>query len=442
MTNKLYLISFLGALMWGCNKPSDLTSFLDESAFEIDHTEPDFNIRTEQSDSMLTFDDSTFTSSYFLGRCNDPYFGVSEANLNIQFGINQEPDFSGAKLDSLVLTIAYDTVNQQYGPLDAPLDLEIFEITQDLDRSENYFSSSDILVELAAASEITGLVPNYKDTVHVIEPVNNMPDSVAYLPHMRLPLSEALGEKLLSFDQTDFVSLEVFLQKFKGLSIRPKASCEGMTFLEVSTGLTRLNLYYTKGDSSLLMQFPLLNSNLAFNTYQHDFSGTVVQQALEDDQLSDSILYVQSMQGPNVGIEFTDLTALQDKVINYAELTLYLLVPDASDTVDYAPIPQMRLDEENLDGTLSPIAELIKYGGNMIETFFMGDFDYLDDDEQVKGYKFNITEQLQNIISGDATNKIVLSNFYKGTEPYRSILYGKSSGERSASIKVTFSATK
>jgi len=72
-------------------------------------------------------------------------------------------------------------------------------------------------------------------------------------------------------------------------------------------------------------------------------------------------------------------------------------------------------------------------------TDFFGGNLQLDEDSEIYSYKFNITRHLQKILDGTSGNKMIVSNIFKGAQPNRSILYGKSSHALSARIKVTYS---
>jgi len=446
MSKKLFNLSlkaFVILVLFSCNKGSDLTSILDgPDPISIGYEEVSFKAETYPGDSSLTFNDSAFIPSYFVGNLNDPYFGQAQASLNFQLGIFSEPDFTGARLDSIVLSLEYDTTRMRYGaPANAPISFEVYEVTSDLSTDANYYSSSVVEVNSEPIGAVEGLIPNFADTVRVVEPQSIRIDTVSYVPHIRIKLNR-IGRDLIQLTQEDFASVSIFQEKFKGLSIRPTPSCEGALFFKMFSGLSRLNLYYTTaGDTARLMQLPVLESRCAvFGTYEHDFSGSEVGQQLADENTNDSILYIQSMQGPDILITMGDLGTLDESTVNYAELELNLLLVTEEDSILNPPIDQMIVQELQDDGKKVDIEDALLAGGNQLPTLFGGDLEY-DDETEITSYSFNITRHFQKILRDEASNKLIVTNIFKGAEPNRSILYGKSSHSLSAKIKVTHSDT-
>lgn len=442
MAKKLFYVSLHALvilIIWSCNKATDLTAILDgPDPLDIRSDDIAFKTRTIPGDSIITYNDSALIPSHFTGSVDDPVFGISDAFLSFQLGIFTEPDLTGASLDSVVLSLEYDTTRKQYGALNAPVSFEVFELTGDLSTSSNYYSSSTVEYNPEPIGEVEGLIPNFKDTLFIPEPQSIRIDTVAYRPHLRIPLRR-IGQDLIQFTEQDFASVEIFIKKFKGLTLRPSSSCEGMVFFRMLSGLSRINLYYTRNDTSRLIQFPVLEGRtVLFNTYQHQITGTPVEAAYNNPAENDSILYLQSMQGPDLLIEISDLSALQNSMINFAQLELNLAIPTEADTAIYKPITQMIIQELKENGSREDIIDLRLAGGNQLTDFFGGNLQ-LDEDSEIYSYKFNITRHLQKILDGTSGNKMIVSNIFKGAQPNRSILYGKSSHALSARIKVTYS---
>jgi hypothetical protein len=428
-------------LVLSCNKASDLTSILDgPDPVSILYDEIPFKTKSILGDSSLTYNDSSFTPSYFLGLMDDPFFGKSRASLNFQVAIFTEPDLAGATLDSVVLSLEYDTTLMRYGALtNAPFSFEVFEMTSDIATDQNYYSSSEVEVDPNPIGRVDGIVPNFKDTLFIPEPQSLRLDTVAYIPHLRVRL-DRIGDDLIQFTPDDFASVEIFQRKFKGLSLRPTSSTsDGMVFFEMFSGLTRLNLYYTLRDTARLMQMPVIDGRCAlFNSYSHDITGTDLESRITSSADNDSIVYIQSMQGPDLLITFDDLSILGNTTINFAELVLNLFVPSDQDTSLYPAIDQLIVQELEDNGTHSDVIDLAVAGGNQLTTFFGGDL-RIDEDTDVASYHFNITRHFQKILDGEASNKIIVTNLFKGAQPNRSILFGKSNNALSAKIKITHS---
>jgi len=435
--SQLSLAVLFIALLWSCNEASDISSFLDEAGqIGVIHTEIPINTTLIPGDSSQTYNDTAVAVSYFMGRLKDDYFGTTEASLHFQLAVQAEPNFAGAVLDSAVLTMVYDTSAKQYGLPGTEINAEVFQIDEDLERTTNYYTSYDVKNKPDAIGSVSGLIPNFKDSVEVPEPNGTIIDTFEYGPHLRIRV-DALGNELLTLSQSDFASVNIFQDKIKGLSIRPTSNSESMVFFEMFTGLTRLNLYYTQGDTAKVLRFPVLSaSSVVFDTYQHDQSGSTVEQLLESDSENDSILFVQSMQGPDLVVEITNLDSLKDRVVSIAELLIYQKVPMADDTTSYPPIQQFAVSEILADGSRKRVIDLAENTGTNIPTYFGGDYQK-DGTNGMGVYSFRITRHLQSILEGESTNKMVISNFFKGSEPNRSILYGGGNHTFSAKLKVT-----
>ena len=442
MIRKLFYLSFAVTLVsWlACNKASDISAIIEENKeIYVAATQLPFNTTVVPVDSVLTYSTNIFTTTFFSGALDDPYFGKSKASLNFQVGINEEPDFTDAILDSVILTIAYDTVRSIYGPSTSPLAFEIYEITRDLDLDSTYYSNAPIDVEAEPIGFIDGLYPRTKSDVTVVEPDNETGrDTVLIRPHVRIPLTEAFGQKLLNLTPDDFASNAIFREKVQGIRVQPVSDDGGMVYFIIYNTYSRVSLYYTQNDTAKLMNFPVRNDNLAFNTFENEADGYPVGNLYNDESSADSLLFVQCMQGPDVRIELTDLSALEGRTVNHAEITFNMTYISGDDTASYQPIDQFILYEEGSQGQrlLVQDAALAIDAGSI--TLFGGS-PTINSDNSVS-YTMLITEQVRDILSGDATNVMTLSALSKGSAPHRSTLFGASSQSVSAAkISVTFS---
>ncbi len=425
-------------LLNACNKISDLD--LDPDPIDVHFQEVPFVAKTITGDTSLTYDDSLFIPEYFAGAVNDPFFGTAEASLNFQIGINSEPNLAGAMLDSVVLSMAFDSIPGRYGPEDANLSFEVYEITEDLSKNVNYYSSHRVTTTGQVLGSVDNVVPVFDDTIYILEPVRDILDTVPYDAHLRIPLDQ-IGTKLLALEQGDFASLDRFVAKFKGLRLQPSASCEGMLYFGMTRSLTRLNLYYTQNDTAKLLQLPLIfGESVVFNTYKHEVEGSVAEAARLDPSPNDSLLYCQSMEGTEVLIEVGDLSTLDQRTINFAELVLTMAVPIEDDTSAFSRIQRFRLQEVNDNNNRQDIVDIMNYGGTDVPLFFGGVAE-IDEDTKTPIYHFNITEQLRLMVAGEASKKMVLSSFFRGSEPNRIIFFGSSNSPFAAKIKVTHTST-
>ena len=443
MIRKLFLLSFVATIFswFACNKASEISAFIEENnEILVAATELPINTTVVPPDSVLTYSSSFFTTTFFSGALNDPYFGKSKAILNFQIGASSEPDLTDAILDSAILTIAYDTVRQIYGPSTNALAFDVFEITQDLDLDSTYFSNAKIAVDPVKIGSIDGLFPATNAMVNVVEPNNRTGfDTVQLRPHVRIPLTAEFGNKLLSLTPDDFISNDKFREKIQGIRLSPVSDDGGMVYFIIYNSISRVSLYYTQNDTAKLLNLPVRNDNVAFNTYEHQVDGYPVGDLYTDMSVADSILFIQSMQGPDIGIEVSDLSPIEGATVNRAEITFKMTYISGDDTASYRPIDQFVLYEVGPEGQrlLVEDAALALDAGSI--RLFGGNPIFDESDNSIR-YTMLLTDQIRDMLSGEATKKMTLSPLSKGTAPFRSTLFGSSHTSLSApKLTVTFS---
>jgi hypothetical protein len=198
-------------------------------------------------------------------------------------------------------------------------------------------------------------------------------------------------------------------------------------------GLTRLNLYYTQRDTARLLTMPVLSTNVAVSTYNHDFAGSQVGQALDEEEENDSILFVQSMGGPSVKIELADLQPLENSVINNAQLIFNLAYLAEDDTATFSPIEQCILENADRE-VVDDIGQLLY--SNDLDDFFGGDL--VLNQDGTTSYIFNVTKQVQSMVQGNQDPVMYLTNQFKGALANRTVLYGTTHPSLGAKLYITF----
>ncbi len=449
MTKKLSSLSLLGLVLtlWACNKASDLGAFLEEdNEIGVFYDSVPLNTTTIEDESTVTWSlGRVFIPTNSVGRLDDPYLGESRANLNFQIGIASEPDFTDAMLDSVVLTLAYDTSRFSYGPPDENWGIEVYQLESDLYADSTYYANSSF-----EEGSLIGYEDNIRvsldDTITVVEPRDAALDTIRYLPHLRVKLDEGqglFGQTLLDLDVSDFASNEIFRQKIKGLIVKPTGTSGKMVYFNMYAGLSRINLYYTQRDTAKLVILPVLSNsittNVAVNTYEHDYTGSAVAEVLDDPSPSDSLLFVQSMGGPSVQIDFPDLSLVENSTINHATLVFNLAYLAGDDTLGFPPIEHLVLEEVTPEGDRFHVADI----GNLLTSaelrlFFGGDL-RMNEDTGVGFYSMNVTNHFQRMLRGEAGTSLVLTNRYKGALTRRSILHGASDSNLGARLFLTYS---
>ena len=310
----LGLILSLVALS-ACNKVSNLgVSIVGDSPIDNVITDTiSFSIKTVASDSVLS-SNKTSSKRFYVGTWNSPELGTLKASAALSFSLKSiSPDFTGATLDSIVLIMPYAYGNH-YGDPFVPQSFEVVELTQKLSTSTTYYSQANFTTGNVLAS-----------TTFAINPANATKE-------IRIPLSSTLGATLLNPNNKNFlISNTALADLFKGVVIRPTNSTgSGLFCLEPSlSGNASIQLYYQQAGAkkTFVLTHDRQSSSRGVGLYKFDRTNAT---ALNN---TDSLLYVQSLGGYDLKVDFPyidklkDLiinNKLKDLIINKAELTLFI----------------------------------------------------------------------------------------------------------------------
>ncbi len=440
MTQKLLRIGFLAILLIGiaCNKASDFGSFLEEgSALPINFDEVQMTAHTVPGDSILSWSESIRRLSHVVGTLDDPIFGKSKAEIYWQFNLAAIPDFTGAVLDSMVLSVGFDTAAVGYGTYEIPQDIAVSRISEQMFRTQEYFTDRNFMVEPDPLSIAEDVIPN-KDTSKVLEPRNLAIVTNLYGPQMRARLSDDFGNEFISYSDSIFDSNITFQETFFGLRLSPSEETGGMinyTVIDPIDG-ARMSVYFTVNDTMGQYNIATSTQSVIHNYFEHDPTGSMAQQYIDNGSTDDTLLFVQSMGGPAAEFVLTDLTNLEGSTVNSARLELTVAVLNPSDTSDFPPISQLSLAEVKDNGDLELVKDLADvFRGNEIR-FFDGALQF-DADDGVYRYTLNIPQHVQRILDGEATNRMILTTLRPVSEASRSIIYGPSHSKFGAKLSVT-----
>lgn len=438
MIERLVSISLAALVLCSlsCNKTNDFGSFLEnESALPISFAEVPITAHTVRGDSVLSWSEFQRPSSYVAGTLTDPYFGTARAEIYWQLNLAIPPDFDNITIDSMILSLDYDTARVGYGSYLEPQDFEINRLIEPMVRTEDIFSDRQFMVEMDPIGTIEEVVPN-KDTTFVDEPralfevVTNR-----YGPQMRVNMSKSFAIAYTNFGDSIFDSNISFQRHFMGMHLNPLSETGGMINFLVPD--SRLATYYSRGDTMYLYEMELSTQSVVHNYLSTDMSGSLAEEYILNESTNDSLLFVQALGGPEVEITVTDLSGLQGATINNAELEFIVATLDPQDSILFPPTSQMGLYELQDDGE----QELVKDLEDVIRTtnltrFFQGNLIF---DSDIGKYKYilNISQHMQRIVDGEASNVMILTTLQPVGEASRSIIYGPSHSEYGAKLRVT-----
>jgi len=323
-----------------------------------------------------------------LGSYFDPVFGTTSASLytqlrlsssNVTFGIS--PIF-----DSLILSFAY---SGYYGDTTIPMDVKVYEITEDMYRDSTYYSNQNFTYDNYELANYT-FIPNPNDSVEI--------DNENYGPHLQIKLDKKLGDKFLYYSRTsDFASSENFINFFKGLYITMQSQNNkgAILYFDLLSSLSKLTMYYHNNTDTSYFNF-VINENCArVNTFEHnnysDANVDLKNQTIRNDtSLGDKRIFIQAMAGIRTKIRFPNLKNWLDSgkiAINSAELVFDV---DESDITinDYSPPERLGLVKLNKEGKLFFLSDY-----NEGSSYFGGYYN-----ETKKEYRFRISTHVQEML--------------------------------------------
>ncbi len=344
---------------------------------------------TELEDSLRTDE----LSNCILGSYVDPVFGKVTSGIYTQFGIAGSVstiDIANTTIDSVKLQIRY---SGYYGEMDAQT-FSIMRITEKFFKDSAYYSN-DVLTTDGIELVVPGtevITPDIAGEVVVGSDTLN--------PMLLIDLDTNLGSAILnSIAGGSLLSETAFNDFFYGLQISVNNPSQpvnsgGLFYFDMLNSQTKLIIYYTEDTVVKQMAFPIGNNQARFSHFDHDYTGTPVEAALNTPSLGQQFFYAQTMSGVRGVLKIKgidDIKNLGNVIINKAELYL----PVQYYTTDpYSVSANTFVFYKNSDGgesvLIDQLASFTVYGGAY--------------DNTAKAYKFNIGRHIQQVVKGDLDN--------------------------------------
>jgi hypothetical protein len=383
ITIKSFFGSLIGVVLallvfTGCEEdPSEIGgSILPVVDFENVSATDTFTVEmyTMFTDTIRSVDPYTI----FLGNYDDLVFGTTSSAAVSQLWLYSDWPGNGIlSVDSIKLFLQVDEV---LGEMTGNGTLNIYEIDEYLDSDSIYYVNRDVPVKgLLGSVEIA---PFTGDSLITFD----------------LPI--AAGELLLRDTSMLFLSsgLDDFRTFFNGLYFEYiPSSNDHLLSVDLVTGITFINVYYTNSDStSTAYTFNTNSKCVRYNRFIHDFSTADLDKRINhiNDGFKDTLSYIQSLQGVYTKVVIPGLEKLKESMplgINKARLAF-----PAYFNEDYFP-------EENLF-TISLLARYNNSDGlrtilpdyELSTVFFDGDYYGLDYE-----YRINIINFVQKYLEGE-----------------------------------------
>jgi len=406
--------------IFSCSEPTLIGSeLLEEDRVSLNFTDQTpITGQTVQGDILQTY--SPFAAAKLdnslLGSFDDADFGTGEASIYTQFslGFQAAPDVVGATIDSIILSLAFDTTLAGYGNLAQTFDIEVFSIQEDLQNVESYFSDQTFQIsrQPIGTASITPSLDSLVLDSYITDSLTF--DTVA--PHIRIPLNETYGTLFLQAQDTAiYESNTALLEAFKGIHIKATNNDGGILNLDFAQLISRISLFYSTPGKGLQKikheyRFDFNEANSRLVNLSSDFSGASVEPFI--GTALDSLLFVQGMQGLNTEISFPNLSNLQDIIVNRAELEF--TVARSANTVAGFPLPTQlsitTLEEDGLNLISDLQSVIIQQGAlNSLENFGGQVVEEMENGVLLLKYKINISDHFQKILDEEVENKVTIS---------------------------------
>ena len=422
-------------LSTGCKKPED---DLGLSILDPADTLGTVRLDTSYIIAWPREDDAVRTSvlsANLVGAYVDDMFGpvITGTATQLRLSVNNiGPADPTLVCDSLVLSLAYSTVDPVYGDLDAQV-VRVFRLNEDLTLDSlyknNHIPDTQNIDLVQGAPRLFTPSPSEGPAI----------GGDTLVPQLRIPLDLNLGQELLAqWGQPTLADNASFLAFFKGIYVVPEnagqASLQGGVWrFNLLNGASKMTLYYhdTEGVSSTF-DFIIGSSAVRYTTSVFDHAAAAepaLPLALSDTAQGQLNSFVQAMGGLRTELRFPYLDQFANgpyRALAKAELIVPLTGPFHP---TYSPPDQLFAFRKAADGTDLLVPDQVA-GQGVVGGFY---------DEADQLYRFNLTRWAQGVINGTYDNTgLSLVPGSNGVTVNRAALAGPEHAEHPMKLVLTF----
>lgn len=381
-----------------CKKDGELFPEFNNENLTIHFTDTLNIVTTLLKDDSIRTD---IAGANLLGIYNDSVFGPASASFYTEItlagsNVNFE---NNAVIDSVVLSMKYVGVNSLYGSIVAPMNIEVYRLTQQLTASAYY--SNDILTYNPTPLGSLSFLPNLTDTVQVTQNGSTTWQAA----HIRIPLSNTFGQEILDAGKdANVIANNTDLKALvNGLYITPSTNVTNTTlsksegailYLDMNSSLSTLTVFYSNDNGSEKSYSFIINSeSKKFNHFEHNYTGTEIEKQLTNVANDSTLTYVQAMGGVKTKLMIPNLKNLSSDgkiIVNKAEI----IFPVSEIGDNLASIPTLALTGINANNEAT---FLIDYFENA--AYFGGTYNASN-----KTYTFNISRHIQDLINNNTVD--------------------------------------
>lgn len=397
------------------------------------------HFKTVVDDSIQTFPANLERrqENFLVGMINDPVFGTSSSEIYTHLGLNFSTsplNLLETEIDSVVLFMEYDTT-AFYGMKNVPVSIEVRQMIEGMDVLEEYFA--DDVFEVDQGNPL-GVLENHIPAPADSVLVSNPGDTSLRVPHMRISLDPGFLQDIIQ-DTVNLQNQDSLNAVFNGFRIKMTESANSMLSFNLK-GYSGVSVYYRMdGETPSVYSFNFGFTTVTTMHQEHEYSGSIVESFLDDEEMGDSLFFIQSMVGLNTEMRIDDIFSVGDVLINHAKLVLYGVELDQDEAAFFPPIAQLVTLDINNDGdaiysrdvALALSADLLVeiFGGNAGEP--------LEDNMRIRKYEMTVTSQMQDIFRSE-TDKLSISSFLKANAANRVVFLGPSSQAYAPKLKLTY----
>jgi len=422
----------------GCSKSSEIgLSLVEQEQSDILFTDTTtIVLTTEVADRVETSNRTIMV----CGSYSDTDWGESIASIYMNFRINNTGAvFPNSVFDSLVLSLAYEDFGH-YGelrnnkPSAVTQNWEIARVVENIEEGTVYKSDQTFMTDGNLLKSNFQFTPN--DTAKVVI------GGATLGPHLRIRLDDQAGLDLgaLFLDPSStgvdiYESNTKFKDWFKGIQIRPSSSNPtdaSIIRFKSKDLLTKLTLHYTdtSNGGSAAKTFEFLTNEDAEVVSSFEHTRPV---GLTDNLITDTIVYVQGLDGLHTKIAFPFVHELGNVIINKAEL----VIPVADTGTNDFPEPiQIIAKIKNFGGDLVAIDDVITSINNRGSYYLFGGV-LEDTGNRNFVYRMFISEEMQTLVDGNTFEPAIYLTLPSALDPERIQLMNEK-GINSAKLYLTY----
>lgn len=396
--------------------------------------------KTVELDSLRVFNvENVSRATFLVGLTDDPVFGKTKASLvaDVHFGVDLttgqlfKPGYEeGDVLDSLILVLEIDSTGL-YGDLNTTYNIEVFQLTESINEFTEIYSNRDVSFDPEPIGNKENVTISL-DSVSLYYP--SLGTTRRELAQIRIPLGESVSNLFFN-DLREIETNDQFGEQFFGIRVEATPQNDNAMFgvnIASSAFNSRIQSFYSRADTTLLFEYPLndLTQNISlgrkFSDFEVDNSSAIIHDFLGDESAGDSLLFIQSLLGTNVELDFSSILNGGDFLINQAILEMTVATLPEDDLELNPPIDQLILSTKGDDGELDLLAEINEgLVFNQLEIYFGGEVEQsVVNDVNMYQYNMNITRSLIEILNGNLNSTMFLTPLLRNERANRTVIYG------------------